>query len=194
LTAVFATSYFPSLYYLKALCEAENPIIDLGEHYKKQTERTRVNFMTSNGISRLSIPVIRPFGNKTATKDVQISFAENWKRNHCRSIEAAYASSPYFEHYANEVFELINSNISSLHEFNHSILIKIINWLELPINLNYSKKYIENLIEDYREFNFHYAPLKYKQVDFGQIEFLDKVSVLDALFCLGPMTRKLIII
>jgi len=178
---------------LKALCEAENPVIDLGEHYKKQTERTRANLLTSNGINRLTIPVIRPFGNKTSIKDVQISFVETWKRDHCRSIEAAYASSPYFEHYANEIFELINSNIDTLHEFNHSILLKIINWLELPINLNYSKKYIENQTKDYREFNFKYKPTNYIQVDFGQTEFIDNLSVLDALFCLGPMTRKLII-
>ena len=190
---VFATSYFPSAHYLKALCESENPVIDLGEHYTKQTERTRASIWTANKLHRLSIPVIKPFGNKTAVKDIKLSFAENWKRDHCRAIEAAYSSSPYYEHYAYEVFELINSDVEVLFEFNQQILMTIKKWLDLPINPTFSSIYVENKNIDYKDFRFDFNSKNYIQVDFGQKEFIENLSILDAIFCLGPLTRKLII-
>jgi hypothetical protein len=194
LVTPFATSYFPSLSYLGALCKTENAVIDLGEHCKKQTERSRASILTPNGIQKLSVPTIRPFGNKTSTKDVQISFVQSWQRDHRRAIEAAYASSPYFEHYSEGIFSLIDSKIELLHVFNKSILDQSIALLDLPIVLNYSMEFIEdNPIIDFRDFNFDKKSQRYIQVNFGKIEFIPNLSILDALFCFGPMARKLII-
>lgn len=190
--SVFSSSYFPSIHYLRALCESKNPLIDIGEHCEKQTERTRATILSSNGIQKLTIPVIRPFGNKTATKDVQISFVEPWQRNHCRAIETAYAAAPYYEDYANVIFELINSKKNKLAQFNEMILEEIISLLELPISPKTSTEYIENQINDFRNFDFNYICMPYIQVDFSKNEFYENLSILDALFCLGPMARKLI--
>ncbi len=175
------------------MCNTENSIIDIGEHYPKQTERNRLIILSANGPQRLTIPVVRPLGNKTPTGKVKISYAEAWERDHCRAIEAAYASSPYYEHYSEEVFELINSKNESLIDFNQLILNKIIKWLELPIENEFSIDYLEGELNEFRNFNFQFQTTEYKQVDFGQTSFIENLSVLDSLFCLGPMARKLII-
>lgn len=178
---------------MKAFCESSNPIIDLGEHCTKQTERVRASILTANGIQKLSVPIIRPFGNKTSTKDVQISFVEAWERDHCRTIEAAYSASPYFEDYSDKVFDLVNSKEESLFEFNRLILNEISKWLELPIIQHFETKYIDEPSFDFRDFNFDKKEILYQQVEFGQNKFTSNLSILDALFCLGPMARKLII-
>jgi|TARA_R110000737_G_scaffold182215_1_gene205569 hypothetical protein len=193
LISAFSTAYFPSVSYLKAFCEAENPVIDLGAQCTKQTERMRASILTANGIQKLSVPIIRPNGNKTATKDIQISFVESWERDHCRAIKAAYSSSPYFEDYSDTIFDLINSKEESLFKFNQLILNKIIEWLDLPIQQNFQLVYIDNPTQDYREFDFNIEESKYQQVEFGQKGFTPNLSILDAIFCLGPMARKLII-
>jgi hypothetical protein len=193
LKSVFSTSYFPSISYLRALCEEENAIVDLGAQCKKQTERTRTNILTANGIHKLSVPIIRPYGNKTATKDIRISYVESWQRDHCRAIKTAYSSSPYYEDYSEQVFELINSDYELLYEFNNQILIQISRWLDLPIQIVFESKYVDNPNKDFREFEFQCKDKEYIQVDFGQNDFVPNLSILDALFCLGPMARKLII-
>jgi len=79
---VFPTSLFPSIAYLKAICGAESPVIDLGEHYVKQTQRNRYSVLSANGPLDLSIPVIRPNGNKTLTGSIEVSEDLGWRRDH----------------------------------------------------------------------------------------------------------------
>ncbi len=118
---------------------------------------------------------------------------EAWERDHCRAITAAYAHSPYFEHYANEVFSLINSKNNKLTELNSLVLNQIIAWFDLPLQVEFSDVYIDLPTTDFRDFQFH-RPIKiYQQVEFGQSQFIPNLSILDALFCLGPMARNLII-
>jgi len=193
LVAAFATSYFPSIGYLNTICAAENPVIDLGEHCKKQTERNRCAILTSNGIQNLSVPIIRPNGNKSTTSEIIISYVEAWERDQCRAITAAYAHAPYFEHYSNEIFSMIGSKSEKLIDLNSLILNQLIEWLELPLDAAFSEMYLESPETDFRDFQFDALDKTYIQVDFAQPTFVPNLSILDALFCLGPIARNLII-
>jgi hypothetical protein len=193
LVSAFATSYFPSVNYFRALVLAEKAVIDLGEHCKKQTERSRASILSANGLLKLTVPIIRPFGSKTSTQDIQISFVESWQRDHKRAISAAYSSAPYFDHYSEEIFALIDTKTDSLRTLNDSILKTFISFFDLPIDFSFSTKFIEECSKDFRDFDFTFNIEPYFQVDFGQKGFVANLSILDALFCLGPMTRKLII-
>lgn len=189
---VFPTSYFPSIAYLKAICAAEYSIIDIGEHYTKQTFRNRCSILTANGGQGLSIPVIRPNGNKSSTSIVKVSPEINWRRDHWRTISAAYASSPYFEHYEEEIKLLIFQETELLVDFNQKCLEFLIKSLSLPLNIKYSKEYMESSTNDFRSFFFAKTESKYQQVFNPISEFSPNLSVLDALFCIGPMARTLI--
>ncbi len=190
--SVFATSYFPSSEYLKEMCCAENPIVDLGEHYIKQTFRNRCSILTSNGMQNLSIPVVKPDGNKTRTKDILVTQDLNWRRDHWRTIKAAYSSAPYFEHYETEIKNLVFQETEKLWEFNQNIMKQLISWLELPLSYTYSEKFIELSNSDFRDFQFEKINKTYTQVLFNQDEFFAELSILDSLFCLGPLARNLI--
>lgn len=193
LISAFSTVYFPTINYLRAFCEADNPVIDLGEHCTKQTERVRASILTANGVQKLSVPIIRPNGNKTSVKDIRISYVEDWERDHWRTIKTAYGSSPYFEDYSDKIYAWIHSKKESLFELNNLIFSEITVLLELPIEQKFDFNYIDNPTNDYRDFDYNCIELPYHQVDFGQTEFIPNLSMLDALFCVGPMARKLII-
>jgi len=198
--SLFPTSYFGNINYFRTLAQEKNVLIEGKEHFPKQTFRNRFEILTSNGIQSLSIPVNKINGTKTLTEDIEISYLTDWRKDHWKAIESAYSSSPYFEYYGVEVHELIYQNENNLIKFNQKIIERIINWLEIPSEINFTSEYTfgETSTNDFRETlcskKQNYSPqLKYTQVFESQIEFTENLSILDAIFCLGPMARKLII-
>ncbi len=171
---------------------SEIPMIDYGEHYVKQTYRNRFTVLSAGGKKDLSIPVIRPKGNKTPTLEILVSPEMNWKRDHWRTLLAGYSSAPYFEHYQEEVKNLIFQPNEKLVKFNENCLSYIDSVLALGLKYDVSTVFIEEAKSDFRNFNFEPNELHYKQVQFDQKGFEPNLSILDALFCLGPMARTLI--
>ena len=198
--SLFPTSYFGNINYFKTLASERNILIEGKEHFPKQTFRNRFEILTSNGIQSLSIPVNKINGTKTITEDIEISYLTDWRKDHWKAIESAYSSSPYFEHYGVEVHELIYQNENNLIKFNQKIIEQIINWLEIPSEINFTSEYTfgETSTNDFRETlcskkqNYN-NQLLYTQVFENQIGFTGNLSSLDPIFCLGPMARKLII-
>jgi len=194
ITPVFSTSYFPPLEYMVQMFNSESYILDLNEHYIKQTPRTRCLISTANGPLNLTVPVVKPNGNKTLVKDLTIDSSKNWQKVHFQSIETAYKNAPYYEHYESDIKKLIFAPHKGLVELNESIMHFISNHLDLNYTPIYSEKYIEQDILDFRNFNFqtNIRP-SYPQVFDINKEVLTNLSVLDIIFCLGPISRKTII-
>lgn len=194
--ATFPTTYFGSIDYYQKMVDERAVNWEIYEHYVKQTIRNRMTIIGPNGIQALSIPVSKVNGNKTQTKDIQISRAEKWEKNHWKAIETAYGASPYFEHYAQEVHEFIYQKTNSLIEFNWNIHVRILKWLELPIETGFTTAYAVEIERDYRsafeERNTQRSD-SYVQVFLENGSFAPDLSILDAIFNLGPMTRKLLI-
>lgn len=186
---VFPTAYFGNLNYFRALFNYSTIEIEAKEHFIKQTFRNRCEILTAQGIQALSIPVIRVNGSKTVTDQVTISHDTDWRKDHWKAIESAYSSSPYFEHYGSEVRDLIYQNESNLLLFNATILRSIIKWLDIPITTSFTNEYRINK----EQIDISSDPVKkYIQVFGEPNSFLDNLSILDAVFCLGPMTRKIL--
>lgn len=191
---IFPTAYFGSIAYFKALCSFDHALIEVHETFPKQTLRNRTLINTANGHLRLSAPVEKPQGSKSITGEVLLSERSKWRTEHWRAIRTAYSSSPYFDHYGMEVEDLINSDNPNLVEFNTMITTRVLNWLDLDINLRPSLSYNTQDSQDYRSSfkssNTSNAP--YIQV-FETEAYNDSLSILDAVFCEGPMARNLLL-
>ena len=196
---IFPTSYFGNIEFYKKLSSYDSILVESYETYPKQTFRNRCEITTANGLLPLSIPIEKPNGSKTRTNEILLSSKEKWQLIHWRAIEAAYASSPYFEYYEQEVKELIFQQELNLTQFNHNIIKRIQKWLDLPSQLIYTDKYnhidsnldFRNLFSksiNPREFQHDY----YQQVFEIENGFFQNVSILDSIFCLGPMARLLV--
>lgn len=198
MSSLFPVAYFGSVAYYKKMVQMKAISFELFENYVKQTLRNRTTILGPNGIQNLSIPVIKPDGNKTLTKNIQISHAEKWEKIHWRAIESAYSPSPYFDHYGTEVKELIYSEEINLVKFNLKIHETIVSWLELPVECLTTHAYLKTPEAglDFRDdFQQRQQDETYSYVQvFGQPEgFIPDLSILDAIFNLGPMARKLFI-
>ena len=189
---VFPTSYFGNLSYYFALIQESSIIFEAKEHFIKQTYRNRCEVLTGNGVQAISIPVIRKNGSKTSIDEVIISNHTDWRKDHWKAIESAYSNSPYFDHYGIEVKELIYNNETNFLKFNEQIHLKICSWLGIETVHQFSTEFSSTTESTYH-FNENTSLKSYIQV-FGDFKsFTPNLSILDAIFCLGPMARKLII-
>lgn len=193
---VFPSSYFGNIEYYRRMVQSESPVIETKEHFIKQTVRTRCEILSANGIQQLNIPVFRKFGSKTPIDEVELSTETDWRKNHWRSIKSAYSSAPFFDYYGSEVEELLNQNESKLLLFNIRIMDRIIGWLDLPIKSTITNFYVDSAGENdlrLNEFKSTETIKSYTQVFSREYKFVPNLSILDLLFCEGPMARNWIV-
>ena len=184
---VFPTSYFGNTNYFSLILKQDKIILEAKENYIKQTFRSRCEILTGNGLKQLSIPVIRKNGSKTSIDEVEISYETDWRKDHWKAIESAYSNSPYFDHYGSEVKDLIYHNESNLLKFNENIRNRICSWLGIELQVFPSETY-QNLT--FKEFDKSPNFKKYIQVFGDYSSFESNLSILDSIFCLGPLARN----
>lgn len=119
---ILPSTYLPNLAYFEQILDATVVILDQDEFFQKQTYRSRCSILTANGIQNLSVPVIRPNGKQTRMRDVTISYAENWEKDHIKALESAYRKAPYYSFYAAELFEIIEQKHNRLVDLNAALL------------------------------------------------------------------------
>ena len=195
---VFPIAYFGSISYYKDIISNSPIEFEIQEHFVKQSIRNRARILTANGPMELSIPVIKPNGSKTLTKDILVLDSNEWRKDHWRAIESAYKHAAYFDHYGEEIKSLIYQETKDLVDFNLHIMKLIQMWLDLPYEYSFSSEYkqIEEINKDFR-FGYTQHPFQneyhYFQVFQDKMPFVGDLSILDAILNLGPMARKLFI-
>ena len=89
-TPILSPFYFGSVEHYRILAQCPKVIIDLGEHYERQTYRTRTRIVGPNGVQDLVVPIIRRSGEKMPVHSVGLSYAETWPQQHLHAIRSAY--------------------------------------------------------------------------------------------------------
>lgn len=195
---IYSTNYFGSIPYFQSIAKFNEVVIDVHEHYKKQTWRNRTQILESNGPMYLSVPVARPDGSKTAVKDIRITYDSNWRKDHWKAIQSSYKHAPYFFYYGNQLKDLIYQEEDKLHLFNLKILKQLFVWLDLEINISFTNEYIApEGPEDYRisldKKVFDLNQEQYIQVFSDKYPFYPNLSIIDLLMNEGPIARNYIL-
>ncbi|WP_417199474.1 WbqC family protein [Bizionia sp.] len=126
-------TYFPSIAHFVAISQAETVTFEMADNFQKQTYRNRAYIYGANGKLLLNIPVIHSQKDRQQYVDVQTFNDENWQRNHWKSLESAYKTSPFFEFYEDELKPLFEEPVSNLLEFNRRCFQTICDCLQLEI-------------------------------------------------------------
>lgn len=196
--AILSTAYFPNIQYFSKFLLHKEIFIEIHETYAKQSYRNRCTILGANGPLNLVIPVIKPNGNNTKTKDIRIQYEENWQMNHWRAIRSAYRHSPFFEIFEDELAPLFYQKIKYLVDWNQ----KIINQLFTSVGYSKEIKYTIDFVKpgsvpyDFRNSinpkarlqqpDPNYKILKYFQVFGIKHGFTSGLSFIDLLFNEGP--------
>ncbi len=198
-TIITPLAYTGSIGMWAFMTTAETLLIEQNDYYQKQTLRNRTYIHGANGKLLLSIPIrhLGKTGHQYYNK-VEIENSFEWQKQHWKSIQSAYRSSPYFEFYEDDISIFYKNKFSLLYVFNKAyfkLLLKLLGWnpevhyTESYKNLTNAKD-IRSQIEK-KEVN-NKLRLKYTQVFEGKNGFIPNLSILDLLFNEGPNTLSLL--
>lgn len=192
------STYLGPVSYFAHIMQPDNVILDLHEHYIKQTYRNRCRILSANGVLNLIIPVIKVNGNHTRVQDVVIDYSEKWQINHWRAIESAYNNAPFFLYYREELEPIYRKTFRLLAELNSALLKTIMMLIGLEKEIAFADAYVQ--VKDQGDADLRggfspkqqYSPVNfpaYSQVFSERSGFQPDLSIVDLLFNLGPDTK-----
>jgi hypothetical protein len=182
-------TYFPSISHFVAMVHADSVTFEVEDNFQKQTNRNRMYIYSPNGLQLLNIPVKQNDGNgRLMFKDVKIEEAFDWQKQHFKSLEAAYRSSPFFEYFEDDIRPLFEKKHTFMLDLNFEALEIVTACLGMDLNSSKSTeffrepkdmtdyRYLVNGKKDTSEFE------TYTQVFGDKHGYINNLSILDLLF------------
>jgi len=172
---ILPTSYFPSIEYVQAILQVESIEIEIHESFPKQTFRNRMRILSANGVLPLTVPVCK-YANHEITKNIKISYHENWQKQHWNAILSAYNRSPFFEFYKDYFAPFYEKKIPFLIDYNQELLVLILKILNICKSISFTEDFQKE-----HTAQFESKPYVYTQVFESKYGFTSSLSVLDLL-------------
>ena len=183
-------AYFPSITTFANIVQ-HDVIWEAEDNYQKQTYRNRCYISTDQGRHMLSIPIQHVGGEqgRQKYKDVLLDNSYPWQRQHWRTLQTAYRTSPFFEFYEDDIAPLFNKKYTHLLDFNLKTIETVGDALQLNISNQRTDIFELNPKEviDARELvnakrSIHAETESYNQVFGERHGFISNLSILDLLF------------
>jgi len=183
-------TYFPSISHFVAMAQSEKMVFEMEDNFQKQTNRNRTYIYSPNGIQLLNIPVKHSKEIHQKTKDVKIESDFDWQKQHLKSLEAAYRSSPFFEYFEDDIRPIFEKKHTFLLDLNFEAMTIVSKCLRMKLEYETTTEYFRevdsNIILDFRtladgkkdDSQFE----TYTQVFEEKQGFLNNLSILDLLF------------
>ena len=183
-------SYFPSISHFVAMAQSERIVFEMEDNFQKQTNRNRTYIYSPNGIQLLNIPVKHSKEPHQKTKEIKIENDFNWQKQHFKSLESAYRSSPFFEFFEDEILPIFEKKHHFLMDLNFETIELVAKSLRMKLNYELTTEYFQKAdsttVLDFRTLvdgkkdksQFE----RYTQVFDDKHGFTNNLSVLDLLF------------
>ena len=201
MNVLLVTSYWPNLHYFFYVLNASIINIEQFDNYSKQSYRNRTQILSANGVLNLSIPIKKNKSEKVLNS-IEISYKEDWQKNHWRAITSAYKNSPYFDFFEEDLKVFYSKKYNLLIDYNLDQLKFIIKVLKQKKNIQLTKQYESNpeSVIDLRtiihpkqsylsdKLVANKLDQSYYQTFENKISFTPNLSILDLLFNKGLHT------
>nr|WP_315165072.1 WbqC family protein [uncultured Flavobacterium sp.] len=183
-------TYFPSISHFAAMVQSENITFEVEDNFQKQTNRNRAYIYSPNGIQLLNIPVKHSKESHQKTKDIKIETDFDWQKQHFKSLEAGYRSSPFFEFFEDDIRPIFEKKYSFLLDLNFEVFTILSKCFRLKLDYTTTTEYFHEVdtttITDFRSLVNGKKDLSvfesYTQVFDDKHGFINNLSVLDLLF------------
>ncbi len=181
--------YFPSISQYAVLVQAKELLFEKEDNYQKQTNRNRMYISGPNGLQILNIPVKNSNQKHQKYKDILIDNDSDWQKNHLKSLETAYKSSPFYDLLIDEFDAVFKKNNTYLFDLNLKTIELVNECLGIEMDYNFTTEYftdLENQVIDFRPLvngkKDNNVVETYMQVFQEKEGFLNNLSILDLLF------------
>ena len=201
---ILSLAYLPNTQYFSKLLTYENIILEIHDTYQKQSYRNRATILGANGKLDLVIPVKRPQGNNTETRNILIDYDMPWQQTHWKAIVSAYKSSPFFDIFEPELKPFFRKKEKYLLDWNLILLNALLEMTSTKITFTTSTDFIMSPSSDQNDFrdkihpkkrmqapDTSYKPAPYFQVFNDKFGYVPNLSFIDILFNEGPQAMYL---
>ena len=180
--------YFPSISHFVAIAQSDLVTFEMDDNFQKQTNRNRMYIYSPNGIQLLNIPIKHSKIAHQKTKDVKLETAFDWQKQHFKSLEAAYRTSPFFEYFEDDIAPIFQKKHTFLMDLNLETMSVVSKCLGLEFDYNETAEYFHEVTDkiDWRGLingkkdTSVFEP--YTQVFGEKHGYLNNLSILDLLF------------
>lgn len=181
-------SYFPSISTFVAIAQSDLVSFEMDDNFQKQTNRNRMYIYSPNGIQLLNIPIKHSKTAHQKTKEVKLETAFDWQKQHFKSLEAAYRTSPFFEYFEDDISPIFQKKHTFLMDLNIETMAIVSKCLGLIFDYNETDEYfhtvsdktdLRNLVNGKKDTSV-FEP--FTQVFGEKHGYLNNLSILDLLF------------
>lgn len=181
-------SYFPSISHFVAIAQADLVTLEVEDNFQKQTNRNRMFIYSPNGIQLLNVPIKHTKERHQRIKEVKLETAFDWQKQHFKSLEAAYRTSPFFEYFEDDIRPIFEKQHTFLIDLNMETMAFASKCLGLKFDYDETPEYFHevndkadfrNLINGKKDTSV-FEP--YTQVFGEKHGFINNLSILDLLF------------
>lgn len=181
-------TYFPSISHFVAMAKADTVTYEMEDNFQKQTNRNRMYIYSPNGIQLLNIPIKHSGDHHQRTKDVKLETAFDWQKQHFKSLEAAYRTSPFFEYFEDAISPIFTKKHTFLMDLNLETIAIVTKCLGIKNDFGVTKEYFhevpnfvdQRLLANGKKDKAVFEP--YTQVFGEKHGFINNLSILDLLF------------
>ena len=180
-------NYLPSIGYFQKIIAEDHVLLHKADVYSRKSLRNRTYILGANGKLLLSIPTTKLSSEDRLYENIEISYSENWQKQHWKSIESAYRRSPYFEFYEDHFVKFYKEQPHKfLWEFNYELTLLLIKLLKLDQSIHLEEVETINSNNEYKLLK----PCNYQQVFVNKIHFEENLSIIDLIFNKGPQSKS----
>jgi len=199
-TVLIESHYNGSLEYFTALLNHQKVVLEINDHFIKQTFRNRCYVLGPQSIELLTVPV--NYRNHMPTKDVTIDYHQSWLKDHKRAIKSYYGNAPFFDYFWDLFSDIWDKKPKYLFELNHDFMTICLKIMQFDITLTYTSEYLgveyyqfsdlRNSIIPKKDFSKReiYQSFQYKQL-FGN-NFAPNLSIIDLILCEGGRSTEIL--
>lgn len=180
--------YFPSISTFAVLAQSGHVTFETGDNFQKQTNRNRMYIYSPNGLQLLNVPIKHVKTAHQRMRDVQLETAFDWQKQHFKSLEAAYRTSPFFEYFEDDIVPIFEKKHTFLMDLNYQTMEIVSSCLGLDFTYDETEEYFHEVTDktDFRHLiNGKKDPSQFEnyiQVFGDKHGFLNNLSILDLLF------------
>jgi hypothetical protein len=188
MSSLLLPTYFPSISNFSAIAKADSVVFEVEDNFQKQTNRNRTYIYSPNGIQMLNIPIKHCKEKHQKTKEVKLETAFDWQKQHFKSLEAAYRTSPFFEYFEDALLPIFTKKHTFLMDLNIETIEIVSKCLNMKLEFEKTTEYFHEASDS---LDFRYLANGKKDVSnfkpytqvFGEKHgFINNLSVLDLLF------------
>ena len=187
--------YFGNICFIELLYKEKQVCFDSHAPFTKMSFKNKMVILSAQGPLALTIPIVGGRDQKTSINNIRIAYDAPWQAQHFKALKTCYKRAPYFEYYEADLEKLYATKKEFLVEFLeacHQFLQKVVKgkW-ELIKLKEYAQKIKEEEtkkeIHPWQPNNYAHFTIKneYQQVFTSSSGFIQNLSILDMLFCVG---------